>query len=78
MSNAILNLPQGVLEHFQRNLDLVRDRTTAEDAIFDAHRTIESATDMHYAKVISAPQRAVLASATVDAIRTCLARLSDE
>ena len=78
MSNAILNLPQGVLEHFQRNLDLVRDRTIAEDAVYDAARVIESATDMHYAKVISAPQRAVLASATVDALRACLDRLSHD
>ena len=74
MSNAILNLPQGVLDYLSKDLDLVRNQSALEDAIFNTSRIFDYTMAMESADVISAVQRAVVTAAAVDALRDCIVR----
>ena len=74
MSNAILNLPQGVHEYLARDLDLVRNQSALEDAIACTTRIFVYTFAMEHAAVITSVQRAVVTSAAVDALRDCITR----
>lgn len=74
MSKAILNMPQGVHEYISKDLDLVRNQTALEDAIYNTSRIFDYSMAMEFAGVISSAQRQVVTAAAVDALRDAMIR----